>query len=77
MVDQHSWKRRMRSRVRFPMTDQSRLLRERLAADVANVRPHASVNQQVLLQRCSTRERLVAYGAGVRFVTGVNPHVHL
>lgn len=29
----------------------------------------------MLFQRCSTRERFVAYSAGVRFVAGVDPHV--
>lgn len=29
----------------------------------------------MLFQRCSTRERFVAYSAGVRFIAGVDPHV--
>lgn len=65
----------MRARMRLPVTDQSRLLGERLAANVAHVRPDPSMNQQVLFQRCSTRERFVAYSAGVRFVASVDPHV--
>lgn len=63
--------------MRLPVADEARLLRESLAANVAHVRPDAGVDEQMLLERSPTRERLVADGAVVWFVAGVNPHVHL
>lgn len=61
--------------MRLSVTDQSRLLGERFAADVAHVRSDPGVYKQVLLEGCSTSERFVTDGAGVRFVTGVDSHV--
>lgn len=67
----------MRSGMRFSMTDKSRLLREGLSTNIAHVRSHAGMNEQVLLQRRPTSESFAANGTTVRFVTGVNPHVDL
>lgn len=67
----------MRARMRLPVTDQTRLLREGLAADIAHVRPDTGVDEQVLLERGPAREGLAADGAAVRLVTGVNSHMHL
>lgn len=61
----------------LPMRDESRLLRETLAAHVAHVRPDAGVRQQMLLIRALAPERLVADRAAVRHDAVVNPHVLL
>lgn len=59
------------------MADESRLLGEGFAAYVADVGPHAGVNEEMLLQGVSPGERFVADSAVVRFVAGVYAHVDL
>lgn len=77
MVDEDTRQWRMRARMRFPVADQAWFLREGFAADIAHVRPDAGVNQQMLFECGPASERLAADGAAVRFVPGVDPHVHL
>lgn len=77
MIDEDARQRRMGTRMRLPVTDQTRLLSESFAADIAHVRPDARVDEQVLLEGRSAGEGLLADGAAVRFVPGMDPHVHL
>jgi len=63
--------------MRLSVTDQARFLSEGLAANVAHVRPDASVDQQVLLEGGPASERFAADGAAVRLVAGMDPHVDL
>lgn len=67
----------MHAGMRLPVTDQSRLLRERLAANITDVRTFARVDEQVLPISCATRERLATDVAIVRPVPGVHHHVLL
>lgn len=63
--------------MRLSMTDQTRFLCERFAADVANVRSDAGVDEQVLFQGCFACEGFVANGADVRPIASVNSHMNL
>lgn len=77
MIDEDARQRRVRTWMRLPMADQTRLLSEGLAANIAHVRPDAGVDEQMLLESSPAGERLVADGTTVWFVAGVDPHVHL
>jgi len=59
------------------MADQAGFLSERLAANVADVRPLASVDQHVLLLSRLSPERLAAHGTRKRLYPRVHPHVRL
>lgn len=65
----------MDSWVRLPVTNQARLLRERLTADITDIRPFARVYKQVLPVSRSTRESFAAYVAIVRSVPGMSHHM--
>lgn len=63
--------------VRLPVANQARLLRERLTADITDIRPFAGVDKQVLPVSRSTRESFAAYVAIVRPVPGMSHHMLL
>lgn len=65
------------SRMAFPVTNKAGFLSERLAANVANVRPLPRVDEHVLLLSSLPSERFAAHGAGERFHPGVHPHVRV
>lgn len=59
----------------LPVTDETGLLREGLAADVADIRPLAGVYQHVLLLCGLPRESLATDRAGERSDTLMDPQV--
>jgi len=59
------------------MADQAGFLSKRLAANVADVRPLASVDQHVLLLSRLSPECLAAHGTRERLYPRVHPHVRL
>lgn len=63
--------------MRFTMADQSGLLRESFAANVAHIRPFSCMNQQMLPVSGSTGESLAADVTVVRPVAGMSHHVLL
>ena len=77
VLDGNDRQRRQRSRMTLPVANQSRLLRESLAANVANVRPLARVYENVLLLGGLPPERLAANGTRERLHTRVHSHVRV
>lgn len=75
MLYVHDRQGRMDSWMRLPVANQARLLRERLTADITDIRPFARVDEQVLPVSRSTRESFAAYVAIVRPVPGVSHHM--
>lgn len=62
--------------MRFPVADQARFLGEGFPANIAHVRPNSGMDEQMLLESGPASEGLVADGAAVRLVPGMDPHVH-
>lgn len=77
VIDEDTRQRWVRTRMRLPVTDQTRLLSEGFAADIAHVWSDASMDQQMLLESCSAGKGFLADGTAVWFVSGVDSHVHL
>ena len=71
----HHGQRGMNPGMRFPVADQARLLRERLAANITDIRSFARVDKQMLPVRGATCEGLAAYVTVVWSVTGMGHHV--
>lgn len=61
----------------LPVANESRLLREGLAADVADIRSLAGVNQYVLLLRGLSRKSLAADRTGERPDTLMDPQMKI
>lgn len=76
-LDRDDGQRRQGAGVSLPVADQSGLLGEGLAAYVADVRPLARVDEEVLLLRGPTAEGLLAHRARERLDARVDPHVEL
>jgi len=76
VIDEDTWQWWMRARMRFPVADQAWFLREGFAANIAHVRPNPGVDEQMLLESGPASEGLIADGAAVRLVPGMDPHVH-
>ena len=71
----HDGQRGMNAGMRLSVADQARLLRERLAANITDIRSFARVDKQMLPVRGATCESLAAYVTVVRPVAGVGHHV--